>query len=290
MFSAGPGRYMLPVYNPGTADLEAFAVWNGGSSVNIFLANHAVASETDFDEFGAQRTVALMASGFSLNGAQIMIIDSAHPSPTWTALTQSSVTISGYGVAFIRTAPPTVPAFSLTSTHVGGFVGPQSGMYTLTVTNTGSVATSGTITLTDSLPAGLTPSSIAGNGWTCALTTLACTTDAVLQPGNNTSVSLTVNVAFNAAANVANQADVSGGGALSATIADATMLPRSCAVITHGTSVTVADVQRLINESLGVASATDDLNLDGRVNVVDIQIGINAALGLGCAATWMPPQ
>jgi hypothetical protein len=45
----------------------------------------------------------------------------------------------------------------------------------------------------------------------------------------------------------------------------------------------VADVQRMINEALGVMSATHDLNGDGMVNVVDIQIVINAALSLGCA-------
>jgi hypothetical protein len=39
----------------------------------------------------------------------------------------------------------------------------------------------------------------------------------------------------------------------------------------------------MINEALGVMSATHDLNGDGMVNVVDIQIVINAALSLGCA-------
>lgn len=48
--------------------------------------------------------------------------------------------------------------------------------------------------------------------------------------------------------------------------------------------VTVADVQVVVNQALGVAQALNDLNLDGVVNVVDIQIEINAALNLGCAA------
>jgi hypothetical protein len=46
----------------------------------------------------------------------------------------------------------------------------------------------------------------------------------------------------------------------------------------------VIDVQREINEALGVSSAVNDLNGDGVVNVIDVQIVINAALGLGCAA------
>jgi hypothetical protein len=39
----------------------------------------------------------------------------------------------------------------------------------------------------------------------------------------------------------------------------------------------------LIDEALGVAPAANDLNGDGVVNAVDVQIVINAALGLGCS-------
>jgi hypothetical protein len=44
----------------------------------------------------------------------------------------------------------------------------------------------------------------------------------------------------------------------------------------------VADAQREINEALGAFSPVNDLNSDGVVNVVDIQIVINAILNLGC--------
>jgi sugar lactone lactonase YvrE len=47
-------------------------------------------------------------------------------------------------------------------------------------------------------------------------------------------------------------------------------------------NVNVSDVQLIINEALGVAPAVHDLNGDGMVNVADVQIVINAALGLGC--------
>jgi hypothetical protein len=45
---------------------------------------------------------------------------------------------------------------------------------------------------------------------------------------------------------------------------------------------TIADVQLEINEGLGGAQAVNDLNGDHVVNVVDIQIVINAVLNLGC--------
>jgi hypothetical protein len=40
----------------------------------------------------------------------------------------------------------------------------------------------------------------------------------------------------------------------------------------------------MINEALGEVPAVNDLSGDGVVTVVDVQIEINAALGLGCAA------
>ena len=56
-----------------------------------------------------------------------------------------------------------------------------------------------------------------------------------------------------------------------------------CDIKRDGTT-NVADVQSIINEALGVASAANDLNGDGLVNVADVQIVINAALRLGCIA------
>jgi hypothetical protein len=46
----------------------------------------------------------------------------------------------------------------------------------------------------------------------------------------------------------------------------------------------VIDVQLIINEALGIALAVNDLNGDGVVSVLDVQIEIDAVLGLGCAA------
>jgi hypothetical protein len=48
------------------------------------------------------------------------------------------------------------------------------------------------------------------------------------------------------------------------------------------TTASVADVQRIMNEALGVSAPANDVNNDGVVNAVDIQLVINAALGLGC--------
>ncbi|HUB81307.1 MAG TPA: RHS repeat-associated core domain-containing protein [Bryobacteraceae bacterium] len=52
--------------------------------------------------------------------------------------------------------------------------------------------------------------------------------------------------------------------------------------VNHFGSTTVADVQTVVNQALGIASAVNDLNGDGIVNAQDIQIDIDAALNLGC--------
>lgn len=52
--------------------------------------------------------------------------------------------------------------------------------------------------------------------------------------------------------------------------------------VDHNGTVTVADVQTMINEALGTSPAADDLNGDGVVNVVDVQIVSDAVLDLGC--------
>jgi hypothetical protein len=59
-------------------------------------------------------------------------------------------------------------------------------------------------------------------------------------------------------------------------------LPGLTCAITGDASASVADVQRMINETLGLAPPTDDLNGDNIVTVADVQKVLEAALGLGC--------
>ncbi len=54
--------------------------------------------------------------------------------------------------------------------------------------------------------------------------------------------------------------------------------------VNHNGSTAVSDVQGIINEALGAAQPVDDLNSDTKVNVVDVQIDMNAVLLLGCIA------
>lgn len=106
------------------------------------------------------------------------------------------------------------PDLSITKAHAGNFTQGQLGAtYTLTARNSGTADTSGTVTVTDTLPAGLSATAISGTGWACTLGTLSCTrTDALVPGASYPAITVTVNVASNAPTSVTNTAAVSGGG------------------------------------------------------------------------------
>ena len=109
---------------------------------------------------------------------------------------------------------PPVADLTVTKIHTGSFVQGQTGKtYSIAVRNSGPVATSGTVSVVDTLPSGLTATAISGTGWTCTLATLTCTrTDALAAGSSYPAITLTVNLDVNAPSSVTNIATVSGGG------------------------------------------------------------------------------
>jgi uncharacterized repeat protein (TIGR01451 family) len=96
----------------------------------------------------------------------------------------------------------------------GAFLQGHTAVYTITVANIGTADSSGTITVTDTLPTGLTFQSFSGTGWSCSGTqTQTCTTSAVIAAaGTSAPLTITVNVASNAPTPVTNNLTVAGGG------------------------------------------------------------------------------
>jgi uncharacterized repeat protein (TIGR01451 family) len=89
---------------------------------------------------------------------------------------------------------PSVPDLRLGKTHVGNFAwGEVGALYVLTVSNVGTAPTAGIVTVTGTLPAGLTATALSGTGWSCTLGSLTCTRS-------------------DAPSSVTNTATVSGGG------------------------------------------------------------------------------
>ena len=88
--------------------------------------------------------------------------------------------------------------------------------FTLTPSNSGSLATSGVITVVDTLPNGMTyvaPGS-GGTGWACAPSgqIVTCTSsDVIAASGNGNAITINAQVLSNAVPGVTNQAGISGG-------------------------------------------------------------------------------
>ena len=111
------------------------------------------------------------------------------------------------------TATTGVPDLAIMATPAGEFTQGDTGdSYTIVVTNVGVAASSGTVTVSNTLPAGLTATAIGGNGWTTNLDTLTCTrSDALSAGASYPAITITVNVATDAPASVSFTATVSGG-------------------------------------------------------------------------------
>ncbi len=109
MFPASPGANLLQFNASDITDLETLAVRNPDNSVVVMIANHAVASPTDNNGPGLPRVVSLDVSslGMFTNGS-VLKLDSTTDvvnGPTAVTIAPTSpiqVTLSGYGVAFVK--------------------------------------------------------------------------------------------------------------------------------------------------------------------------------------------
>src|SRR5262249_36050354 len=110
--------------------------------------------------------------------------------------------------------------WGISRTHTGNYKKGQNGAtFTGTVTNNGTASTNGTVTVTETVPSGLTLASMSGTGWTCVST--ACSRADALASGSSSAViTVTVNVAGNAASPQVNSVSVSGGGSTGANTTD----------------------------------------------------------------------
>jgi uncharacterized protein (TIGR03437 family) len=117
------------------------------------------------------------------------------------------------------------PVWVVTSTHGGAFSQGQMGAtYTVAVSNTDwTNQTNGAVTVTETLPAGLTLVSMSGTGWSCPPTASICTrADSLAAGASYPVITVTVNVAANAPPWVTNSVTTSGSGLATATATDLT--------------------------------------------------------------------
>lgn len=120
---------------------------------------------------------------------------------------------------------PTTPTIDLAiaKTHTGNFVIGTPATYTVTVANNGPSAATGTITVHDPVPAGLTPADATGTGWTCGIVAqdITCTNETDLASGASLPpITVTVDVAPAAYPSVTNTTNVDTPPGANETILD----------------------------------------------------------------------
>jgi uncharacterized repeat protein (TIGR01451 family) len=103
---------------------------------------------------------------------------------------------------------------SISKTHSSDFTPGSNGAYTLTVKNGGTTNSSGTITVADALPNGLSFVSGSGAGWNCSASgqMITCMNNNSLPSGASSTITLTVRVANDADAGITNSATVTSSG------------------------------------------------------------------------------
>jgi len=123
--------------------------------------------------------------------------DPAHGSPATPVQGSAQTTVGA------------APDLAIAKHHDGDFHQGQVGAtYSIVVGNVGAGPTTGPTTVTETLPAGLAATAIAGGGWTCTLSPLGCSRADVLAAGASwPAIVLTVDVADDAT-NLVNAAGV----------------------------------------------------------------------------------
>ena len=237
------------------------------------------------------RVIALDFADLGITTSNYMRIDEFRH----TLSGQSDIAFIAYNATSFLVIPPEL--------HLGK-TGPASlalggtGDYVLTLRNASTtVATSGTLTVTDTLPAGLVPTAAAGTGWTCALNAQAvtCTSVQSLAAGASAPpITVTVRADPGVAASVTNTASVSGGGdtgcpadtaRCSASVTTAVALPQLALTKTVAPTPLVPGGQASFTLQVRNAGAAASLGTVTLTDTLPAGLVPTAASGTGWACT-----
>ena len=182
--------------------------------------------------------------------------------------------IAGQNFTIIE-GTPLLPTLSITSSHTGSFYqGQQPATYSLVVSNAiGAFPTTGTVTVTESVPTGLSFASMSGTGWIC--TGASCTRIDSLNPGSSyPPIIATVNVLPNAPISVTNAASVAGGGSTAASATDLTTVVNRVS----STGPSVISISPMTSVGTSQTFTFQFAHLSGYTNLNVVNILMNTAL------------
>jgi len=218
-------------YKPGSLSLTQ----PGGTAAGATDATDGDKGEYDG---GNRRVVARFGTGSSATAGGTIPVDGTYiatfevvvggPSPAIAADTViTNLATASFTSQSLRTpltaestatASVKTPDLTITKTGAGTPSAGQDYDYEVTVRNAGAVKTQGTVAVTDTLPAGLTPRTATpaeGTGWSCTVNgqTFTCTRASLLGAGESyPPITLRTTVSSNPPASIVNTASVAGGG------------------------------------------------------------------------------
>jgi uncharacterized repeat protein (TIGR01451 family) len=183
-----------------------YSVGSAGGQVQVNITTGATCPWTVANNYPF--VLAVSASSGTGSGSTNLTVG-----PTTTGKSRSLfLTIGASSFTITQTGDPVL---TVASSHTGNFIQGQSGAtYSVTVSNASSAgATTSAVTVTETLPSGLSLVSMSGGGWSCTAGSNTCTRNDSLGAGTSYSaITVAVNVGTSAASPEVNVVTVSGGG------------------------------------------------------------------------------
>jgi uncharacterized repeat protein (TIGR01451 family) len=288
------GTYFITVTNIGTANATGTITVTDTLPVGLTFVS---ASGAGWTCGAANQVITCTISGPMAPASNRTITLTVLPSVAGTLTNIASVSGTGDNNAANNTASDSTlvnaaaqPDLEISKSHIGNFTNGATGSYSLTVTNIGTAGTTGTISVTDTMPTGMTYVSASGTGWTCGAQnqTVTCTNPGPLAPSGASTISLTV--AVNASGNLTNIATVATAGdtntandtATDPTTINASLQPDLSISKTHSGSFTVGTPASYSITVTNVGSASTS----GLITVTDtLPLGLAFASGNGTGWT-----
>ncbi len=255
------------------------------------LAINSVTPSAEFSCSTLAQTVTCTAMASLPSGVADVLVAAIHVTPTVAGPVSNTASVAGGGdnspgnntSSPVNTSVGAAPVPDLTPT----LTGPTTATvgvpfpYSISLSNVGTASTSGSITVSDTLQAGLTIDSAgAGPGFSCAvsLQTVTCTSSAPLAAGVTNALAVTINVTPTAAGPVSNQASVSGGGDVN---------PANNASATVNTTVNPAPAPDLTPTLTGPTTATVGTAFNYAISLSNV--GTGATSGVITVTDSIPP-
>ncbi len=193
----------------------------------------------------------------------------------------------------------TQPDLTITKTHSGNFVqGSTGNTYSVIVTNfgAGDKIVGSLVTVTESVPAGLTVTAMSGTGWTCTTLPTCTRTDVLAPTASYAPITVTVSVAANATSPQVNSISVSTAANESDTgnntAADSTVITQPDLTITKTHTGNFVQGSTGNNYSVTVTNSGVGDKLAGiLVTVTDVPpsgLTVTAMSGTGWTCTTLP--